>query len=296
MTTDDRTLLVISGPTASGKTTAAIQFARKLQTEIISADSRQFFREIPIGTATPSAEELAAARHHFIGHLSIHDNYNVSRFETEVLDKLEALFSVHKTVVLVGGSGLYLNAVCHGIDELPDPDPAIRLQLKEMLATHGIGVLQEKLKLLDPDYAARVDLFNPARLIRALEVCITTGFPYSSLRTNVPKERSFRVRKLGLMVPREILNIRIENRVDGMIAAGLVDEARNLYPFRHLNALNTVGYKELFCHFDGTLTLDRAVINIKTNTRRYAKRQMTWLRKDPEITWIEPEKILEYLT
>lgn len=296
MTIEEKLLIVICGPTASGKTAAAIQAAAKLQTEILSADSRQFFHETRIGTASPSATELAAVPHHFIGHLSIHDNYNISRFESDAIGKLDSLFANHSAVIMVGGSGLYINGVCHGIDELPDPDPALRKQLKEDLSTHGIRFLQEKLTILDPVYAAEVDMFNPARLIRALEVCITTGKAYSSLRTNRPKSRNFLTKKLGLAVPREILNDRINKRVDTMIAAGFIEEARSLYHYRHLNALNTVGYKELFQYFDGIVPLERAITNIKTNTRRYAKRQMTWLRKDTEIQWIEPEKINEFLT
>lgn len=295
MTISDRTLVVITGPTASGKTEAAIRVASHLHTEILSADSRQFFRELKIGTATPTEEELALVKHHFIGHLSIHDNYNVSSFEKDALLRLDKLFEKHATVVMTGGSGLYVNAVCHGIDDLPDPDPAVREQLKGLLAAKGIGALQERLTMLDPEYAGQVDLLNPARLIRALEVCITTGVSYSSLRTHVMKQRSFRVKKLGLTVPREILNDRINKRVDRMIESGLVEEARRLYPFRHLNALNTVGYQEMFDYFDGSVTLQRAIDNIKTNTRRYAKRQMTWLRRDPEISWTEPENILKNL-
>ncbi len=298
MTTDDGLLVVITGPTAVGKTSLCLELARRCTTHIISADSRQFYREMYIGTAAPSTEELSAVPHHFIHQLSVHDNYNVSRFETEVLDLLHELFNQHPVVFMAGGSGLYINAVCHGIDLLPDPDPEIRKALKEILETSGIRALQDELERVDPDYAARVDLANPARLIRALEIYRSTGVSYSALRTNKVKRRPFRIVKIGLDLPREILNQRINSRVDAMMNAGLVDEALTLYPLRHLNALNTVGYKELFDYFGGLTTLDHAVEKIKTNSRRYAKRQLTWFRKDPEIKWIGPgdiESVMQYM-
>lgn len=291
MTTDDRLLVVIAGPTAVGKTALGVQLARHLNTRIISADSRQFYHEMKIGTAAPSHEELCTVPHHFIHHLSIRETYNVSRFESEVLSLLDKLFIQYPVVLMVGGSGLYINAVCHGIDVLPDPEPEIRNELKKILERSGIKALQDELKRIDPEYAAKVDLANPARLIRAIEIYRSTGVAYSVLRTNKPKVRPFRIVKIGLDLPRELLNQRINNRVDVMISAGLIDEARHLYPFRHLNALNTVGYKELFDHFDGLTTLDHAVDKIKTNSRRYGKRQMTWFRKDPEYKWFQPGDI-----
>jgi tRNA dimethylallyltransferase len=291
MTFHDPLLVVIAGPTAVGKTTAAIRVARHFSTEIISADSRQFYREMKIGTAVPTEEELSQVKHHFVHHLSIQNPYNVSRFEMDALEIIEGLFSRHRIVVMAGGSGLYINAVCHGIDLLPDPDPDIRANLKELLATSGIGALRDELLLADPEYAKEVDLANPARLIRALEVCRVTGVPYSVLRSNKPKQRPFRILKFGLELPREILNARINSRVDAMMQSGLLQEARRLLPLSHLNALNTVGYSELFAYLQGLTTLEHAVEKIKTHTRRYAKRQMTWFRKDPEMTWFDPGDI-----
>lgn len=290
MTTEKPLLVVIAGPTASGKTALAIQLAQQFQTEILSCDSRQFYRELNIGTAKPTPEELAAAPHHFIGHLSIFEPYNVSRFETDALELLSALFRKHPVVIMVGGSGLYIDAVCKGIDTLPDPDPEIRAELKTILEGDGIEALRHELRTFDPEYARTADLANPARLIRALEVFRTTGIPYSSLRKNQSRERPFRILKICLDLPREILNQRINQRVDEMITAGLLDEARALYPNHHLNALNTVGYKELFAHLDGLTDLPTAIEKIKTNTRRYAKRQVTWFRRDGGYQWIEQEK------
>lgn len=290
MTFDNPLLVVLTGPTASGKTRTGIHLASHFHSEILSADSRQFFHEMKIGTAFPVPHELACVKHHFIGHLSIHDSYNISRFETDAIQLLERLFQHRRVVFLVGGSGLYINAVCHGIDFLPDPNPVMRIELKLRLEQHGIATLQEELQKTDPEYAAMVDMANPARLIRALEICHTTGVPYSSLRLNNPKERPFRILKIGITHPREVLNERINNRVDQMIDAGLVEEARQLYPYRHLNALNTVGYKELFDHFDGAYPLAMAIEKIKTHSRRYAKRQMTWFTKDAEMVWFLPSE------
>jgi tRNA dimethylallyltransferase len=293
MTIDDPLLVVIAGPTAVGKTTLAISLARKFNTEVISADSRQFYNEMRIGTAPPSELELSLVKHHFVHHLSIHDAYNVSQFETDVLGLTDQLFREHPVLFMVGGSGLFINAVCHGIDLLPDPDPEIRLQLKEILATCGITALQEELFRIDPEYASIVDLANPARLIRALEICRTTGVPFSSLRLNKPHKRNFRIMKVGLDLPREMLYQRINARVDAMMQAGFFEEALSLYPYRHLNALNTVGYNELFDHFEGLTSLDHAVEKIKTNSRRYAKRQLTWFKKDPDYHWYQPDEIDE---
>jgi tRNA dimethylallyltransferase len=290
-----KTLIVITGPTAVGKTSLTIHLARSLETEIISADSRQFYREMSIGTARPSEEELKAAPHHFIGHLSIHDNYNVSLFEADVLMLLKKLFERQKCVIMAGGSGLYINAVCHGIDDLPDPDDSLREELKMLYAKEGISALRKKLMILDPVYCGQADLANPKRLLRALEVCLATGKPYSSLCTNVQKERNFRIIKIGLQRDREELNERINRRVVEMVRAGLVAEVEQLLPFRHLNALNTVGYKELFPYFEGMISLESAIENIRTHSRRFAKRQMTWFRRDEAIRWFHPDQVDEIL-
>ena len=283
-------LVVILGPTASGKTDLAIKVAKWLDTEIISADSRQFYREISIGTAKPSAEQLVAVKHHFIGHISITENYNISRFEKDAIRLLEKLFETNRVLVMTGGSGLYIDAVCNGIDEQPEHDPAIRHLLKEEYKAKGIKYLQKELLSLDPTYYREVDLSNPNRLMRALEVCKMTGNPYSSYRKGHRQQRAFRTVKFGILVSRELLAERINRRVDEMMATGLVEEAKANYSFRNLNALNTVGYKEIFEYLDGNCSLEEAVEKIRINTRRYAKRQMTWFRKDPGIIWIDQEK------
>jgi tRNA dimethylallyltransferase len=280
-----KTLLVILGPTASGKTDLAIRVAKGLNTEIISADSRQFYRELSIGTAKPSPEQLAAIKHHLIGQISIHDKYNISDFEKDVLSLLEELFQKHDAVVMCGGSGLYIDAVCNGIDDQPEHDPEIRQLLTREYKAKGIVYLQNELHRLDPEYYKQVDLSNPNRLMRALEVCMATGKPYSSFRTGLKKSRPFKIVKLGIDIPREELIKRINARTDSMVSAGLIDEARENLVNRHLNSLNTVGYKEMFEYLDGNLSLEDAIEKIKINTRRYAKRQMTWFRKDKEITW-----------
>jgi tRNA dimethylallyltransferase len=291
-------LFVISGPTAIGKTALAIDVAQKLNAEIISADSRQFYKELKIGVAAPSDEELSAVKHHFVGHLSITDYYNVSKFEQDVIGFLNMYFKTNDNAVMVGGSGLYIDAVCKGIDDLPDPDENLRKKLKKLLKTNGIGYLQQLLEELDPDYFDIVDLNNPNRLLRALEVIIQTGETYTSLRNSKPRQRDFEIVKIGLNRPREELVEIIEKRVDRMITDGLVDEVRSLEKYRGVNALKTVGYQEIFSYFDGTFTLDEAIEKIKTNTRRYAKRQITWFKRDKEINWFLPEerqKILESL-
>jgi tRNA dimethylallyltransferase len=291
-------LLVILGPTAVGKTSLSIQVAKQLSAEILSADSRQFYREMKIGTARPDESDLRLVRHHFMGHLSIQDPYNVSMYEADALRTLDALFQKNPIAILTGGSGLFIKAVCHGIDELPDPDPALREKLKATFDSYGIMPLQTQLKELDPAFFEIVDRSNPKRLLRALEVCITTGKPYSSLRKNSPALRNFKTIQLGLSREKADLYARINQRVDQMMEQGLMKEAEGLYPFRELNALNTVGYKELFLYFDGKLTLDRAIENIKTNSRRYAKRQMTWFRKENDIHWMDATKeqeILDYI-
>ncbi len=291
-------LIIIAGPTAVGKTSLSIRIAKHFSTEIISADSRQFYREMIIGTARPTNDQLKEVPHHFIGHLSVSDNYNIGRFESDVLKKLDELFVTHRWVIMTGGSGLYIEAVCRGIDDLPDPDEEIRVQLQELFHHHGIQALRNRLKLLDPIYYDEVDLANPKRLLRALEICITTGIPFSSLRKNIPKPRNFHILRIGLTLERKELYQRINARTDAMMAGGLLDEVKQLLPFRNLNALNTVGYRELFKYLDGTLPLDEAVKNIKTNTRHYAKRQMTWFRKQPDMRWFDPgeeDQIIQYI-
>jgi tRNA dimethylallyltransferase len=291
-------LIVLLGPTASGKTDTAVLLAKHFKTEIISADSRQFYREIPVGTAAPDGTQLTAVPHHFIGQLSIEDEYNVSRYESDVINLLERKFNKHDQMILTGGSGLYIDAVCKGIDELPDPDPAIRQELTDLLKEKGLAGLHEKLARLDPDYWEVVDRDNPKRLLRAIEVCLQTGQTYSGLRRNSPKPRDFEVIKIGLDIPRPELNKRINKRTGQMMEAGWLEEARSVFHLRHLNALNTVGFKELFAYLDGSIDLDFAVEKIKTNTRRYAKRQMTWFRKDKEIKWFPPDavdKMIEYI-
>ncbi len=286
----NKKLFVISGPTAIGKTALAIDVAQKLKAEIISADSRQFYKELKIGVATPSKEELSSVKHHFIGHISITDYYNVSRYEQDVLTFLDRYFKTNDNAVLVGGSGLYIDAVCKGIDDLPDPDNNLRQKLNEKFEAEGIEYFQQLLEDLDPDYYDIVDLNNPTRLLRALEVIIQTGETYSSLRNNKPAQRNFEIIKIGLNRPREELVDIIEKRVDRMIETGLVEEVNSLKRFRGFNALKTVGYQEIFNYFDGIYTLEEAIENIKTNTRRYAKRQITWLKRDNEIQWFLPEE------
>lgn len=294
----DKRLLVIVGPTGSGKTDLSIRLALRYRAPIVSTDSRQLYRGMPIGTAQPSEEQLRAVEHHFIASHDVDERLSCGQYEVEALACLERLFTQHDTVVAVGGSGLYVKALCEGMDELPQADEAIRRELEEQLRSKGVGALAERLRTLDPDYWAVVDRSNPARVMRALEVCLQSGHPYSSLRTGRRRERPFRSIKIGVTMPRAELYERIDRRVDAMIAQGLEDEARRLYPRRELNALQTVGYRELFDYFDGRVTFDQAVELIKRNTRRYAKRQLTWFRRDPEIRWFGPADdaaIAEYI-
>lgn len=291
LTSQSPLLIVIIGPTAVGKTALSIELARRLQTEILSADSRQFYREMRIGTAVPSDYQRSLVTHHLIGHISINEPYDVYRYEQDAIRLLDSVFLHHPVVIMTGGSGLYVQAVLKGIDELPDPDPDLRLKLKEEYAREGLLPLQRQLSLLDPEYYEQVDKNNPKRLIRALEVCLTTGMKFSQLRRNQPAKRPFRSILIGLDMERDRLYNRINQRVDQMFQEGLLEEARALVPYRHLNALNTVGYKELFAFFDGEISFEQAVRDIKTHTRKYAKRQLTWFRKDPEIHWFDPENL-----
>lgn len=283
-------LIVIAGPTAVGKTAVSIEVAEYFGCSIISADSRQFYRDLKIGTAAPDALQLSRVKHHFVGQLSLDERYDVSKYETEVLALLSDLFSENPVVVLTGGSGLYIQAVCEGLDNLPDSDPEIRAELRLKYEEEGIAVLRSMLQKLDPEYYAKVDLANPNRLLRALEVCLSTGKTFSSFRTDQKTERPFNILKIGLDLPRNELHQRINARVEQMMADGLETEARNYYSFRDLNALNTVGYKELFEYFDGNCTLSEAVEKIKTNTRRYARRQLTWFRRDKAMLWCRPDE------
>lgn len=280
-------LIVLTGPTAVGKTDLSISLAQKYNTHIISCDSRQFYREMHIGTAAPTQKELDAVPHHFIGHLSIHDYYNVSMFEQDVLKLLPDLFKQSDTVIMTGGSGMYIDAVSYGIDDLPDADETIRQQVKDELAKNGLEGLRVWLQRLDPEHYETIDIHNPNRMRRAIEVCLQTGKPFSELRKNQNKERNFDIEKICLMRSREELYDRINRRVDIMMEQGLEAEARSLFKFRDLNALNTVGYKELFSYFDGEISLEQAVTDIKTHSRRYAKRQLTWFKRDDSYRWVE---------
>lgn len=292
------TLIVVVGPTGSGKSVLAVELAKHYCAPVISTDSRQFYRGLPIGTAQPTAEEQAAARHYFIADREVDDDFNCGKYEVEALTLLDHLYAEHDYVVAVGGSGLYVKALCEGMDDLPDADPALRAELKRRLESDGVAALAEELKRLDPCYASEADICNPARVMRALEVCLTTGRPYSEQRSGVAAERPFDIVKVGTDMPRDVLYERINRRVDAMIEEGLVDEARRVYPKRHLNALQTVGYREMFDYFDGECTLDDAIELIKRNSRRYAKRQLTWFRRDDSIGWFPPadlESIIEFI-
>jgi len=291
-------LVIIAGPTAVGKTDLAIDVARQLKTEIINADSRQIYREMAIGTAVPTEDQQKQVKHHFISHKSIQDYYNASMFETEVLDFLEDFFSNHDQVVMTGGSGMYIDAVCRGIDHLPTVDPDIRNRILMEYQDIGLEGIRLKLKHVDPEYYRKVDLKNPVRIMKALEIAEMTGRPYTAFLTGIPKKRAFSTLKIGLDLPRHELHERINRRVDMMMNQGLLDEVRSLYPNKQLNALNTVGYKELFGYLDGKHALDEAVDMIKGHTRQYARRQLTWFRRDKEMKWFRPdekEQIFEYL-
>ncbi|MBL6445233.1 tRNA (adenosine(37)-N6)-dimethylallyltransferase MiaA [Fulvivirga sp. 29W222] len=288
-------LIVIVGPTAVGKTSLCIDIARELDTEIISADSRQFFREMEVGTAKPSEEELNLVTHHFINSHSIHDKFNAGDFEREALKKIGELFQHQDCLIMTGGSGLYINAVTEGMADIPQVSLDIRVELNNRLANEGLNALAEELKILDPEYYEEVDLKNPQRITRALEVCIGTGKKYSELRKGNKKQRDFEVIKIGLDRPREELYARINERMDQMIAQGLFEEAKELYPYKEHYALQTVGYKEVFDFFEGLYDREEAVRLLKRNSRRYAKRQMTWFGKDLEIKWFHPDSFQDIL-
>ncbi len=288
-------LIVITGPTGVGKTRICTELASTFNSPVISADSRQMYREMNIGTAVPSLHQLKKVKHYFIGNLSIHDYYNASMFERDCLELLEKLFETEKIVFMAGGSGLYIDAVCRGIDDLPSVDNELREELTAKYRSHGIIWLRSKLKKLDPEHYRVVDLKNPNRILKALEISLMTGKPYSSFLTGKKTERNFNIVKTGLNLARKELYEIINSRVDAMIEKGLLNEAEGLYPFRHLNALNTVGYKELFDYLDGHTTFDKAVELIKRNSRRYAKRQLTWLSKDKDIQWFHPDDMIKIL-
>lgn len=289
-------LIVIAGPTAVGKTALGIQIAKHFKTEIISADSRQFFKEMSIGTAKPSPSELAEVAHHFINSHSIKDLVSVGSYEKEVLSKLEELFSRHEVVVMVGGSGLYINAVLNGFDELPAVNPEVRTKLNKQLEEEGLISLQEELLKHDPAYYNEVEINNPQRVIRALEIFYSTGKPFSGFRTGIKKERNFKSILIGLNTNREELYNRINKRVDLMLEESLLEEVKSLIPYKELNSLNTVGYSEIFRYLDGEISLQEAVDQIKQNTRRFAKRQITWFKKSEEIVWFDPKEEKEIIS
>lgn len=284
-------LIVVVGPTAIGKTGISVELAKVLKTEIISCDSRQVFKEMNIGTARPTVEQLSAVKHHFIACQSVRDYYNASMFETSVLELLEKLFELYQDVIMTGGSGLYVDAVCNGIDDLPTIDPGIRQEVLRRFNTEGIESLRQELFKIDPDYCHTADLQNPKRIFKALEVFYMTGKPYSSLLTRSKKTRPFEILKIGLNRDRQELYSNIDARVDEMLAAGLLEEVKALYPFKSMNALNTVGYKELFDYFDGLHSFEEAINLIKRNSRRYAKRQLSWFQRDKEINWFHPSQL-----
>ena len=298
MTMNTKRLIVVVGATASGKTDLSISLARNYNAPIISTDSRQVFKGLPIGTAYPSQEQLQAVEHHFIGERELIENFNCGEYEKQALERLETLFAKHDTVVAVGGSGLYIRALCEGMDDLPEADETLRTELAERLKSEGLESLLVQLKELDPEFYEVVDRQNPARVTRALEVCLTSGCKYSQLRKSERKARDFQIVKVGITMPREELYDRINRRVDIMINAGLEAEARAVLPYRDCNSLRTVGYSEMFDYFDGKITFDEAVELIKRNSRRYAKRQTTWFGRDNDIVWFnrgEEEQIIKYI-
>jgi tRNA dimethylallyltransferase len=292
-------LVIIAGPTAVGKTDVSIELAISFGTEVISADSRQMYREMQIGTARPTEEQMQEVKHHFVANISINDYYNASMYEFECISLLEELFQKHEIVVLTGGSGLYIDAITKGIDDLPTIDPEVRSNMLSLYENEGIEGLRNRLKIIDPEYYSKADLMNHKRLLKALEVATMTGMPYSTFLTYQKKERTFDMLKICLNTDRELLYKRINQRVDNMLEQGLLDEVKSLLPYRKLNALNTVGYKEFFDYFDNKITLETAIELIKRDTRRYAKRQITWFSRDKnEYNWIdvdEKEKIVKLI-
>ncbi|MFO7869701.1 MAG: tRNA (adenosine(37)-N6)-dimethylallyltransferase MiaA [Bacteroidales bacterium] len=289
-------LIVISGPTGVGKTNTAIHIAKQFNTEIISADSRQFFKEIPIGTAAPTHEERKAVPHHFVGNLSITDYYNAYLFQKDVITLLSSLFQKHNYIVLCGGSGMYIDAVCNGIDDIPDIEPELRASIISQLENEGVESLRTTLKKLDPDYYAQVDLKNPARLMRAIEVCLQTGKPYSSIRNQPQTPRDFTPVHIALNLPREELYARINSRVDAMIRAGLENEAHAMLPYKHHTALKTVGYKEFFAYFNAEYSKEYTIEKIKQHSRHYAKRQISWIKRNTAYSWFAPHEYENIVT
>lgn len=289
-------LIILAGPTASGKTATAIKLAKAFDAEIISADSRQFYKELSIGTAAPAAEELAQVKHHFVHNLSIEDKYDVADYERDVLDFLKQYFKTKNIAIMTGGSGLFIDAVCNGLDAIPDVTDEIRIKVQKMYEEGGIEALQSEVEKVDPEYFQIVDKQNPRRLQRALEVFYQTGKPYSTFRQKNVVERDFDIIKLAILWDRDKLIERINMRVEMMMEQGLLDEVKSVYPKRHLNSLNTVGYKELFDYLDGKCTLEQAVEQIKISTRQYAKRQMTWLRKNGDYKWFTIEQTEDIIT
>ena len=294
-----KTLIVITGPTAVGKTALCLEIAKHFDIPIINADSRQIYRELRIGTAQPTKEQMQEVKHYFVGTLGLDDYYSASLFEQQVLECLEQQFLTNDYALLSGGSMMYIDAVCDGIDDIPTIDDETRSLMKQRLADEGLEALVEELKRLDPEYYEIVDRQNPRRVVHALEICTMTGKTYTSFRKREKRQRPFQIIKIGLNRPREELYDRINQRVDQMMADGLLEEARSLYPLRHLNALNTVGYKELFDYLEGRWPLEEAVERIKGNTRRYARKQLTWYKKDERMKWFHPqetEQIISYIS
>jgi tRNA dimethylallyltransferase len=287
-TTTNKTLVVITGPTGSGKTSLAIELARRLKCEIISADSRQLFHEIPIGTAAPTPAELAAVKHHMVGCLDLGDYYSAAQFEQDALALLNTMFATNQYAVMCGGSMMYVDAVTRGIDDLPTISEAVRTEAYRILNEEGIEAVKQRLQTLDPTYMQQVDINNHKRLVHALEICMEAGVPYSSLRTGKSKPRPFKSIKFAFNYNRDELFSRINARVDAMVANGLLDEAKRVYHLRHLNSLNTVGYKEMFAYLDGTWDFETAVARMAKNTRVYAKKQLTWLHRDADVIWLDP--------
>lgn len=290
------TLIVVGGPTASGKTSVAVALAKHYKTEVVSADARQFYRALRIGAAVPTEAEMDGVPHHFIGQLDVTENMSAGAYERACVPVIEELLRVKDTVVLVGGSGLYIDAVLNGFDPMPTGDNRIRTELQERFRKHGLEPLLERLAQLDPATMERIDRHNPHRVIRALEVSMASGRPYSAQRVGRAKERPWRTVRMAMDLPRAELYARIDARFDAMIAAGLVEEAQGLLPYREANALQTVGYKELFAHLDGAFTLDEATALAKQHTRNFAKRQMTWLRRDEDWNWMAPDDIAGMIT